>query len=302
MAMSDCLEANERAVKLRSDHKLQQAREQSLVCTAPSCPRGVREVCEQRVAALTAAIPSIVFEAKDASGNDVRGVAVTMDGQPFAERLDGFALAVDPGEHTFSFSAPGLPAVEKHVVVYEGEKDRHERVRMGEPPAPQSAVTLPPVHTAPAPVSQTAPAPPAPPAPPAMAPGAATPAAPDSPRMSPGLGTQRSLGLVLGGTGVAAVGVGSVFGLLTISAWSKVTHDCAPSGASNCPTTNEGAATSNDNAAKTDGTIATIAFVAGGALLATGAILFLTANRRSDMAIVPSVGPGQAGVGVRSSF
>ena len=56
-------------------------------------------------------------------------VKVTMDGQPFAERLDGTPLPVDPGKHKFLFESPGLPRTTKVLVIKAGEQ-RGERVDM----------------------------------------------------------------------------------------------------------------------------------------------------------------------------
>ena len=55
------------------------------------------------------AVPSIVFQVKDGAGNDVPGVKITMDGQPRDEHA-GSALTLDPGEHAFTFEAPGQTA------------------------------------------------------------------------------------------------------------------------------------------------------------------------------------------------
>src|SRR5579864_8835344 len=62
--MSECLSANESAIKLRGEHKLRQARDQTLVCSASTCPEEVRDTCQLRAKDLNAAIPTIVFLAK----------------------------------------------------------------------------------------------------------------------------------------------------------------------------------------------------------------------------------------------
>jgi hypothetical protein len=126
-----CLAAAESSLALRSQHKLRDARAQLLICSAPSCPADVRAECIRRVAEINAALPSVVFEAKDGDGNDLVEVTVTMDGQPLADRLDGPALVVDPGVHSFVFEASGQPAVRKQFVIREGDKDRRERITLG---------------------------------------------------------------------------------------------------------------------------------------------------------------------------
>jgi hypothetical protein len=126
----ECVAANDQARDLRRVGNLKAAREQLAVCVAQSCPGPVREDCAQRLAEIATAQPSIVFAAKDGAGNDLSAVTVTVDGQPLAEKLDGSALDVDPGEHTFRFEGTG-GVTEKHLVVREGEKGRRETVVLG---------------------------------------------------------------------------------------------------------------------------------------------------------------------------
>jgi hypothetical protein len=135
------------ALQLRGDHKLIEARTQLLICAALSCPADVRSDCERKVEEVNAALPTVVFEAKDASGADLSGVKVAMDGQPLVEHLDGTAITVNPGEHRFTFEIAGQPPIEKTIVLNEGEKDRHESVAVSAPkPAEALAEPPPPVE------------------------------------------------------------------------------------------------------------------------------------------------------------
>src|SRR5580693_3270550 len=79
---ADCLNASESAIRLRSDHKLRAAREQLLVCSLAACPTDIRAECARRVEIVNGSIPTIVFETKDAAGNDLANVKVTLDGAP----------------------------------------------------------------------------------------------------------------------------------------------------------------------------------------------------------------------------
>jgi hypothetical protein len=63
----------------------------------------------------------VVLAAKSAAGADLIDVQVTMDGNVLATKLDGLAIDVDPGAHTFVFATPNGP-VEQRVVVPEGAK------------------------------------------------------------------------------------------------------------------------------------------------------------------------------------
>ena len=141
---ADCLSGADRALDLRSAHKLRAAREKLLICAAASCPGDVRNECIRRLDQVNAAIPTIVFETKDGAGNDVAGVKVTMDGQTLTDRLEGTALSIDPGEHTFTFEAPGQPTVQKPFVIREAEKERRERIQFGpEVKAPEASSPRP---------------------------------------------------------------------------------------------------------------------------------------------------------------
>jgi hypothetical protein len=124
----ECVEANEKAQDLRQAGKLHAARDQLARCIATACPGPVREDCAQRLAEVDAAQPKVVFSAKDASGNDLEAVRVTVDGAAFADKLDGTAFDVDPGEHTFRFEGADGAVIEKRLVVREGEKRRSESV------------------------------------------------------------------------------------------------------------------------------------------------------------------------------
>ena len=46
----------------------------------------------------------MAVHARDAKGEDLTEVRLTIDGETVAERLDGRALTLDPGTHTFRFN------------------------------------------------------------------------------------------------------------------------------------------------------------------------------------------------------
>lgn len=142
--LDDCIRGNEQAISLGRYERLREAREQLLVCAAPSCPVEIRDQCERRLIELNASIPTIVFEPKDAAGNDLATVTVSMDGKPLADRLEGTPIAIDPGQHSFHFESPGLVPVDRSFVLHQGEKERHERIAFAAPTPPAAApVTAP---------------------------------------------------------------------------------------------------------------------------------------------------------------
>ena len=277
MTKDQCLEVNTQAQVLRRKGQLATARAQLQRCGDPACPVLVRDDCTRMTDELERAQPTILFDAKDGAGRDLVTVRVTVDGQPLTDKLDGTALRVDPGPHAFTFTAEGQPAVTQTFVLKEGEKDRRERITVA---GPASA------------------APPIPPSPMGL------PPTPPEPATGDGLGTRRILGLVLGGAGVVGLAVGGVFGLLTASAANQQKTDCAS--ASSCA--HYSAAASDHTTAQTDGTISTIAFVAGGALLAAGAVLWFLPSRSTEPAtaaslvVAPNLSPGGFGLSLRGGF
>ena len=128
---ADCLAASEASFKSGNDHKLRAERAQLLICASPNCPADIRKECARRVDEVNAAIPTIIFEAKGASGADLSAVKVTMDGEVLAERLEGSALSIDPGEHTFVFETAGQPSLTKQFVIGEAQKERREAISFG---------------------------------------------------------------------------------------------------------------------------------------------------------------------------
>jgi hypothetical protein len=248
---------------LRLDGRFVLARERFGACSIPSCPVMIREDCTRRLRELDGAQPTIVF---DVVGAVPSSVQVTVDGQPVTDRLDGSALRVDPGAHTFVFVTEGREAATLQLSIKEGQKDRRETVTLKAaalPPPSPAVVTVPSVAPGPA-VRSGAPL--------------AEPPAQVGPPSRRGMGPQRTAGLVVGGIGIAGLAVGGAFGVLTLSAVSQQKSDCAT--VTNCPQPKS--ADSEHSTAFTDGTVADVAMIGGGALLALGATLFFTAPGTSN--------------------
>jgi len=93
--------------------------------------------------------------------------------------------------------------------------------------------------------------------------------------------SRRTWGFVIGGVGLAAIGVGSYFGLRAGSTWADA-KDACPGGVA-CPS-DEGSRLSSD--ARTYANLSTIAFTAGTVALVGGTILVLTApSPRSSVSV-----------------
>jgi hypothetical protein len=136
--LQQCLAANDSAQDLRKAGKLHAAREKLALCLAASCPGPVRADCSERLTEIGRAMPSVVLDVKDAGGNDVSAVRVTLDGEKIADRVNGAAIEVDPGEHRFVFVAEGAPSVEKIVIAKEGDKERRVDVVVAQGASAQS--------------------------------------------------------------------------------------------------------------------------------------------------------------------
>jgi len=262
-----CIAASESALALKKADKLMDARRQLSLCAAPSCPDVVKGSCEKRLAEVSQAIPSIVLFATDATGNDLTAVKLSIDGAAYADRLDGRAIELDPGEHELRLEVAGQPPTVKRLVLHQGEQGRRESVVVGPPPA---ATPVPPP--------------------------AASIAADAEP--SPG-GTQRTIGWIVGGVGVAGLTAGGVFGLLAISAHNSYEQHCgnnigAPS-SNDCDSTGR----SGQSDASTKATLSTVFFVGGGVAATAGMTLLLTAPKSITGT---QVGVGPDGIVVQGRF
>jgi hypothetical protein len=209
---------------------------------------------EPKLATLTVVVPS---------GADLPDLVVKRDGEALGRASWGTPIPVDPGAHSIEATAPGHKAWQSQTTV--------------EGPAAKASIEVPPL------APDTSSAVPAPAAPVPGSPGSGTP--PPTPS-SPG-STQRVLGVVVAGAGIAGIAVGSVFGVLAGGHKNDAGPHCSG-------TLCDGTGISDLADARTAATVSTIGFIAGGALLAGGVVLYLVAPRGpSSTGLV--VAPGSAG-------
>jgi hypothetical protein len=283
-----CVDSNTRAQSLRRQGRFVQARDALRTCGDAACPSLVRDDCAERLDALNRAQPTMILDVKDSDGNDLASVKVTVDGRVVADPLGGTPVSIDPGEHSFLVESPGHSPLTRTFVLKEGEKDRRERILLAPIPAPASPPPASPdIHGESRPVT-------------------AEPAGDRSLERHPGearVDTQKMVAFVAGGIGVASLVTGIVLGLGASSAYRDQQRDCASS--VDCP--NHARALSDHSAMETEGRWSTIAFVAGGALLAGGAWLFFTDRgtarpKTAGLAVAPAVGRTGTGLLVRGEF
>ncbi|WP_437480148.1 hypothetical protein WME75_34995 [Sorangium sp. So ce1014] len=214
----------------------------------------------------------------------VEGLEVRRNTKPLDAAMFGSAIPVDPGEHTIEVVAPGKTPWSTKVLV--------------EPEPGQRTVHVPLLEDAPTPAAPAAPTPER-----VARASAATSTAPAASSWS----AQRTVGLVLGGVSLAGIAVGAVFGVETLLKMSEARnrHGCTNDDPPRCDA--EGVKLHQD--ANTTANISNVAFAAGGAVLITGLVVFLTAP--SSEAVPPTVlevrlGPparvGTAGLSLRGSF
>lgn len=224
----------------------------------------------------------------------VQGLVVTRNDMEIRAASWGVALPVDPGQHVVRAAAPGKNPWATEVLVG--------------PDGAATQVEIPPLQDA-APAIAPAP-PPAPPMlpPPAPAP-APEPSAPKDTGTNASQGrTQRILGLAVGGAGVVGMGVGAAL----MAAAQKKEKDsekyCTAPSYTRC--TQKGVDLIDQ--AKGQNTMGTVLLGVGGAMVAGGVVLFLTAPKGEkqasqsagpQVAVVPTISfTGGATLAVRADF
>lgn len=207
---------------------------------------------------------------------NISGVVVRRGNQRIDPSLYATPLPVDPGEYRIEVTAPGYEPWSAPITVAAGGASASVRV--------------------PGLIKSTAA-----PVPPSATQDAQQQAADkhESPNKSKGISTQQTMGLVVGGVGLIGVGLGTYFGVRAISKNGDAEKLCPEPGPCNDA---EGVALTDT--AKESATASNIAFIAGGVLVATGAVLYLTGGKKNAdrMALVPLLGPGSAAASLSGRF
>ena len=218
-------------------------------------------------AALEARLERMIIAVKSpAPGLVVKRGGVIVDAAAW-----GSPLPVDPGKHIIEASAPGKTPFSLEVVSG----------------GPGKTITVEIPALAAAPVAA---------APIAAAPVAAAPGQSSVAATADGASNRRVAAYVTGAVGVAGVVVGAIMGFSAKSQWNEAQT-------MHCPTSTRCDQTGVNlvNGARTAATVADVGFIAGGALVATGVILLVTAlprGQRPTGRLVVSPTVGTAGVGL----
>ncbi len=190
------------------------------------------------------------------------GLSVKLGQTQLGSEFFGVATPVDPGESRVEVAAPGHASFSAALTVEAGGRYQLSVPALGQQaPAPQPT----PPAAATTPDSAAGPSRATPGAAPASAPG------PHGPSVL------RPLGLVVGGVGIVALGAGSYFGLRAMKKNDDATSGTCRSGVCQERVDYQTAQDAHSAAGLANGF-----FIAGGAALAAGAVLFLVAPSSSE--------------------
>lgn len=218
---------------------------------------------QQRADRLAPQLPKLVLEMEDVNMT-IENLEVSSDGVVINRGLWGTPVPIDPGEHDIVARAPGYAPVEKKVTIpAEGGTQKLHLGALEKLPEEQQPTTTEPAQ-----------------------PGAT--AAPADAGVSDSGDGQRVLGLITAGVGVVGLGVGATFGFLAMDKSDAAKN--AGCNASSCPT----AESAGNNATARDfASVADIGFIAGGVLVAAGAVIYFTApeaKQTAQLHVTPTPG------------
>jgi hypothetical protein len=130
-----CIQSYEQTQTLRKQSRFREAHDEATKCARSECPVVLSKDCTKWLGELEQSIPTIVFDVKSTGGEELTLVKVTMDGKALVEKLDGKAVTMDVGPHTFRFESTdpkvGGQPVEQKIVIHEGDKNRKVSVTLG---------------------------------------------------------------------------------------------------------------------------------------------------------------------------
>lgn len=188
-------------------------------------------------------IPKVTFKLPGTVPDGYRVIRRTKIGGETVDVAVGVPLPIDPGEHFVSTQAPDRATWEKRFFIHRGDKITVE-LEFAPPDKAKALRFSQPIQPVPNML----------------------------PPLEPRTSGRRIAAYVTGGLGIAGLLVSVVTGAITWGQKGVITDNCNVATPRIC---NEKGQTASDTA-KTLGTISTVTIVAGGVLLATGVILYVT--------------------------
>lgn len=146
-ALSQCVEAHERAGMLRIEERWEEARVAMNSCASERCPLAIRTDCARWLEELSAKLPTliVVIERDDDGEHPVR---LSLDGRELQLSEPLRPIEVLPGTHRLEFTLPSYAPLSYDVSVGVGEKNKVVRVRFER----ETKTAAPPPPAAPAPL------------------------------------------------------------------------------------------------------------------------------------------------------
>ncbi len=218
-------------------------------------------LARERIRSLEPRVPKVTLTL---AANAPQNCAVRDGNVELGSAAFGVALPFDPGPHDLVVSAPGYEARTYHVLLAEGQAQA-----LTVEPGPSGAPAAPAIAT----------------------PGPIVPASSSSPppSLAPSHSSKRTVGFVIGGVGVAGLGVGAISGALMLSKKHALDGDCNPDKSCNA------AGVDAAHSAHTFQVVSNVGWIAGALALGTGAFLVLTSGSDERPSTSLALGPNLAG-------
>jgi hypothetical protein len=205
------------------------------------------KAARQRADALAPRVPRLKIVVPPKS--EVEGLELARDGTAIGRAQWGVLIPVDPGAHEVAATAPRRLSTTVRITAVEGKEQVAEIPFLEPAPvAPAPVVVAPPPTVAPAP-----------------------------PAEDPSRGnSQRAIGVVTGAVGLVGIGLGVTYGLMASSKKDEADQHCVAGDLCDA----DGISLRRKATGRAD--VSTVGFIAGGALLTLGVVLYLTAPRAAS--------------------
>lgn len=137
----ECISSYESSQELRVEGKLREVRPALKRCQQSDCSRAIRKDCSTWAAEVDRSIPSLSVTVVDASGSEIKGARLLLDGAPAA--LEGGVIEVNPGAHVVRAESEGKVASEERVTAVLNGKKQAVKIRLASVPTAASSSSEP---------------------------------------------------------------------------------------------------------------------------------------------------------------
>jgi hypothetical protein len=130
----ECGDAFDAVDPLRHAGRLREAMASASRCQSDACPAFIRSECVKAWEELRASVPTVILRARGERGGEAAVIRAAVDDHPLS--LDGRAIEIDPGNHTFTVELADGQRVARDVQVSEGVKNQVVDLIAPEAPIP----------------------------------------------------------------------------------------------------------------------------------------------------------------------